>query len=516
MQSASATSAGELLKFRRAPVVELVNGATADCVIDVNGDLFLLHEVVAGSERWLHRLGTTAAETIAVQLHRFGLGPMLRLDFQEGLTETAPPVDSMAASVKDKTFDPLLSYRRRDGQALSRPIDFTGLYGVYFREIFFHIPFLIADNLNGAQRFSAAQRWYHTIFDPTSSDADADRVWRYREFRGRTPETVRKMLTDPAALAAYREDPFNPHAIARLRLGSYQKAIVMKYVDNLLDWGDALFTEFTMESVNEATMLYVMAADILGPKPPDLGPCGDGEGPVTYADIERRAVGDSEFLVELEHLPVRPSSYKTVKREWLGTLGSVQARRMALSEADAATAAAASPEDGLMTGAIAAMAGTASMWRSAGGVELGGLGSYGGSGAPEGGRQRDELGPRVPSISVLGKPVNPKDPATGGGLPGKGGLIPYDYTLASKFTRTSGKELVLEGKLAGHLSGFGILELGTLVTETTPAFCLPRNAELWPTGIGSRSGCSRSVIVWTSPGHAARCHCSRRRSTRGC
>ena len=49
----------------------------------------------------------------------------------------------------------------------------------------------------------------------------------------------------------------------------------MKYIDNLLDWGDSLFNQFTMESVNEATMLYVMAADILGSRPTELGPCGE-------------------------------------------------------------------------------------------------------------------------------------------------------------------------------------------------------------------------------------------------
>ena len=38
------------------------------------------------------------------------------------------------------------------------------------------------------------------------------------------------------AFRDYQDDPFNPHAIARLRLNTYQKAIVMKYIDNLLDW----------------------------------------------------------------------------------------------------------------------------------------------------------------------------------------------------------------------------------------------------------------------------------------
>ena len=72
----------------------------------------------------------------------------------------------------------------------------------------------------------------------------------------------------------------------------------MKYIDNLLDWGDSLFAQFTMESVNEATMLYVMARDILGPRPAELGACGEGAG--SHVRGHRRGAV-SDFLVELEH-----------------------------------------------------------------------------------------------------------------------------------------------------------------------------------------------------------------------
>ena len=161
--------------------------------------------------------------------------------------------------------------------------------GGYFREIFFQIPFLIADHLNSQQSFADAQRWYHYLFNPTASEpgvAETKRPWRYREFREHDIQSLRDALTNADALAAYRADPFNPHAIARLRPGAYQKSIFMKYIDNLLDWGDSLFSQFTMESVGEATMLYVMAADLLGPRPVELGPCGESSAtPKTYADI---------------------------------------------------------------------------------------------------------------------------------------------------------------------------------------------------------------------------------------
>ncbi|WP_344879233.1 hemopexin repeat-containing protein [Nonomuraea antimicrobica] len=74
-----------------------------------------------------------------------------------------------------------------------------------------------------------------------------------------------------ALLKAYRDDPFDPHAIAELRPSAYRRAVVMAYVDNLLDWGDLLFGQHTMESVDEARMLYILAYDLLGRRPEGVG-----------------------------------------------------------------------------------------------------------------------------------------------------------------------------------------------------------------------------------------------------
>jgi hypothetical protein len=46
----------------------------------------------------------------------------------------------------------------------------------------------------------------------------------------------------------------------------------MKYIANLIAWGDQAFRQDTLESIHEATQLYVMAAEILGSRqevPPD-------------------------------------------------------------------------------------------------------------------------------------------------------------------------------------------------------------------------------------------------------
>ncbi len=109
---------------------------------------------------------------------------------------------------------------------------------------------------------------------------------------------MKTLLTYGPALAAYREDPFDPHAIAALRMTAYKKAVVMKYIDNLLDWGDALFMQDSRESINEAVGLYVLAYNLLGPRPKskiikrfkEMG---------TYEDFIKD-YDDSEFLTEVE------------------------------------------------------------------------------------------------------------------------------------------------------------------------------------------------------------------------
>ena len=71
---------------------------------------------------------------------------------------------------------------------------------------------------------------------------------------------LKDLLSDPRALEAYKKDPFNPHAIARLRPSAFQKAIVMQYIDNLLDWGDALFGGDVLGPSTTATMLTMNPA----------------------------------------------------------------------------------------------------------------------------------------------------------------------------------------------------------------------------------------------------------------
>ena len=271
--------------------VQIVPGALDSLIVQFEGDSVWLRPLGAGSPLGM-RLSTSLTRPLMRVFWSGGPTALLDANVQRLLVETRSRISPIAGQ-----SDP-------DRQSPFHP-EHPCL--VYFRETFFHIPFLIADHLNGEQDFAGAQRWYHTIFDPTAADGQP---WRNRELAVPDPRTttLRDLLVDSAALAAYREDPFNPHAIARTRMSAYAKSIVMKYIDNLLDWGDSLFAQFTMESVNEATMLYVMARDVLGPRPATLGACGTTDlGTLTYRTV-RAGLGEvSDFLVELESPSARPA-----------------------------------------------------------------------------------------------------------------------------------------------------------------------------------------------------------------
>ena len=308
----SGTRIAQIPADTQTMAVLAVPGSEQDVIVQVNNArvandmLYLQASASADGNYVLRRLNTTLAERIARSLFEQGVPGVLSLATQNGLFEAASPVD---------LFGPA------DWASAQRAFD--GPCGVYYQELFFHIPFLIANALHSRGRYDSARRWYEYIFNPTAALPDVtglpqdvadqtlrDNVWQCVWLRllwrdpnavGMSLDTLRSILTDPVTLALYEHNPFNPWAIARKRLSALQKTIVMKYVENLLDWADSLFTQFTSESVNEALMLYIMALDVLGPRPTELGDCGTvADEELTYQAVSKLMDGAGDMLVELE------------------------------------------------------------------------------------------------------------------------------------------------------------------------------------------------------------------------
>ena len=165
-----------------------------------------------------------------------------------------------------------------------KDLDFSsgGAYSIYNWELFFHAPLTVANHLSKNQRFADAQRWLHYLFDPTddSDGSTPERFWKVRPFQQTDIKKIEEILVNLSTGAdsalqeetircfeAWMDAPFRPHVIARFRHQAYMYKTVMAYLDNLVAWGDSLFRQDTVEAIDEATQLYVMAANILGPRP---------------------------------------------------------------------------------------------------------------------------------------------------------------------------------------------------------------------------------------------------------
>ncbi len=206
----------------------------------------------------------------------------------------------------------------------------TGAYSLYNWEIFYHAPMFVASLLAQNQQYQDAMNWYEYIFNPSDSSGGAtpQRFWEMAPFyqlnasgpNGWIAQQIQNILqnlaqgiNDPdtsAALYAYANDPFDPHAIASLRISAYAKATVMKFLDNVIAWGDSLFSNYTAETVGQAEQLYVLADMILGPAPNQVPPPATSTAttPATYAQIESQLNSSSidDPLVAVENLVVAP------------------------------------------------------------------------------------------------------------------------------------------------------------------------------------------------------------------
>ena len=188
-------------------------------------------------------------------------------------------------------------------------------FSVYNWELFYHVPLYIAQLLSQNQQFEHAQTWFHYIFNPTrqASDPVPRRFWIPKPLRDLCGEQIldqqiNKLLEavnrgDSAArhqVASWRKDPFNPFLLADLRPVSYMKSVVMSYLDNLIAWGDNLFSTESREALGEATLLYVIASEILGPMPVAVTPPQHADE--SYDQLEPKLDAWANAMVDIENV----------------------------------------------------------------------------------------------------------------------------------------------------------------------------------------------------------------------
>jgi hypothetical protein len=234
------------------------------------------------------------------------------------------------------TSNVIKSYTLPD-DSLSYPVEdvdfsYPGAYSPYNWELFFHVPFFIANKLSTNQRFEEALEWFHAIFDPTSTDtatANPDtpqqKYWITKPLYATTKADYYKQKIENLLLSVakgeaefreqvkeWRDNPFSPHLIARMRTVAYQKNVLIKYIQTLIAWGDQLFRRDTIETVNEATQLYLLAASILGPRPKSI-PRNVANPVKTFYQLEQEGIDDfGNVLKQVENLLPPVSSASTM------------------------------------------------------------------------------------------------------------------------------------------------------------------------------------------------------------
>jgi hypothetical protein len=221
-------------------------------------------------------------------------------------------------------------------------LDFSisGAYSLYNWELFFHAPLLIAIHLSQNQQYQDAQNWFHTIFDPTddSTGPTPARFWKLAPFQYADVESIGEILVnlstgeDPQlqqdtlnSISAWAQAPFQPFVVAQYRITAYMLKTVMAYLDNLIAWGDSLFSQYTKETINEATQIYVLAANILGPKP-QVVPVQESTSSQTYSTLKGSLNAFGDALVDMEvDIPfdIAPASTTTADSGGSNLLNSI-------------------------------------------------------------------------------------------------------------------------------------------------------------------------------------------------
>lgn len=179
-------------------------------------------------------------------------------------------------------------------------------YSLYNWEAAFHAPMQLAIRLLQSQQFDQALKMCHYIFNPLASGSDDTRFWRFPPFKEVNAENVLETLflglrpnQPDDAITEWRDNPFQPHVVARSRPSAYMKWVVIKYIELLIAYGDFYFRQNTLETIPLAIQCYIQAAHLYGPRGQKIPRRGQVK-PETYNALLNKWDAFSNAMVELE------------------------------------------------------------------------------------------------------------------------------------------------------------------------------------------------------------------------
>lgn len=147
---------------------------------------------------------------------------------------------------------------------------FDGCNGLYFWELFFHTPDLVGSRLSAEGRHHEAQAWYEYVFNPLAREItppenpqpgdpvviEAPAYWRCRPLQNQNIECSYESAA-----------PSDPDAIGYCAPIHFKIAIFLRYLENLIEWGDALYRHLDYDSMVHAALNYSRALTLIGEDP---------------------------------------------------------------------------------------------------------------------------------------------------------------------------------------------------------------------------------------------------------
>ncbi|KFF82393.1 Tc toxin subunit A-related protein [Pseudomonas syringae] len=137
------------------------------------------------------------------------------------------------------------------------PVDFHGANGRYFRELFLHLPFLVASRLSEEKQFQEALRWCtEHLFDP------------YRLGQGEKGQPAlwsTRPLAETSTGTSQLDDAVDPAIRAFTSSRYYRQAVFLFVVEHWQREGDHYYRHLTRDSLTQAWLSYQQALKLIGP-----------------------------------------------------------------------------------------------------------------------------------------------------------------------------------------------------------------------------------------------------------
>ncbi len=151
------------------------------------------------------------------------------------------------------------------------PMDFSGANGLYFWELFFYMPYLVAWRLSQEAEYSDALAWYNYIFDPAArgrdNSSDIRKQYPEPDYWSVRPLVETSSVPNQSSAVWLTTDP---DALASAYPIHYQKAVFMAYVNTLMAAADASYRLLTNDGLSLARLQYGQVKDLLGIRPDTL------------------------------------------------------------------------------------------------------------------------------------------------------------------------------------------------------------------------------------------------------